>query len=57
VWVERPSELQKWFIEKKPVLSSDELHEKMNAWYTDDAGRSTIREILSILGRTAAGEK
>jgi hypothetical protein len=29
----------------------------MNAWYTDDAGRSTIREILSILGRTAAGEK
>jgi hypothetical protein len=56
-WVERPSELQKWFIEMKPVLSSDELHEKMNAWYTDDAGRSTIREILSILGRTAAEEK
>jgi hypothetical protein len=50
-WVERPSELQKWFIENKPSLDSDALHEHMARWYTDDAGRSTIREVLAILGR------
>jgi hypothetical protein len=56
-WVERPAELQKWFIEKKAVSSSDDLHDQMTAWYTDDAGRSTIREILSILGRMPAEGK
>jgi hypothetical protein len=56
-WVERPSELQKWFIEKKPVLGSDDLHEQMAKWYTDDAGRSTIRELLLILGRQAPARR
>jgi hypothetical protein len=52
-WVERPAELQKWFIEKKPLLSSEDLHEQMARWYNEDAGRSTIRELLVILGRQA----
>ncbi|HJR59248.1 MAG TPA: thioredoxin family protein [Vicinamibacterales bacterium] len=52
-WVERPAELQKWFIAQKPMLSSDDLHEQMAKWYTDDAGRSTVRELLLILGRQA----
>ena len=48
-WVERPSELQKWFIENKATMDTDVLHEKMDAWYTSDAGKSTLREILAIL--------
>ena len=48
-WVERPSELQKWFIENKATMDSDPLHEKMDAWYTEDAGKSTLREILALL--------
>ena len=48
-WVERPSELQKWFIENKATMDSDPLHEKMDAWYTADAGKSTLREILALL--------
>lgn len=48
-WVERPSELQKWFIENKATMDTDVLHEKMDAWYTADAGKSTLREILAIL--------
>ena len=48
-WVERPSELQKWFIENKATMDSDVLHEKMDAWYTSDAGKSTLREVLAIL--------
>jgi hypothetical protein len=48
-WVERPSELQKWFIDNKATLDSDVLHEKMDGWYTADAGKSTLREILALL--------
>jgi hypothetical protein len=51
-WVERPSELQKWYVENKPTMSSDELHEYMDRWYADDAGRSTINEVLAIVRRT-----
>ena len=48
-WVERPAELQKWFIENKATMDSDPLHEKMDVWYTEDAGKSTLREILALL--------
>jgi hypothetical protein len=48
-WVERPAELQKWFIENKATMDTDVLHEKMDAWYTADAGKSTLREVLAIL--------
>lgn len=56
-WVERPSELQQWYIENKPNITSDELYAHVSKWYADDAGRSTIRELLVILGRTAAEGK
>lgn len=48
-WVERPSELQKFFIDNKATMDSDLLHDKMDAWYTEDAGKSTLREILALL--------
>ncbi len=48
-WVERPSELQKWFIENKATMDTDVLHDKMDAWYTSDAGKSTLREVLALL--------
>jgi Thioredoxin len=56
-WVERPAELQKWYIENKPTMSSDDLHESMARWYADDAGRSTITEVLAIMRRTAPEAK
>ena len=54
-WVERPSELQKWFIDNKATLDSDVLHEKMDAWYTADAGKSTLREVLALLKKGRPG--
>ena len=48
-WVERPSELQKFFIENKATMDTDVLHDKMDAWYTSDAGKSTLREVLALL--------
>ena len=56
-WVERPAELQKWYIANKPKVSSGELDAHVSRWYDEDAGRSTIREVMTILGRDAAEGK
>ena len=56
-WVERPAELQKWYVENKPKISQGALYEHVNKWYIEDAGRSTIREILAILAGEAAEGK
>ena len=53
-WVERPAELQKWFVENKPKVSSDELHQHLDDWYTSDAGKTTVSEVLAILNQPAA---
>jgi len=50
-WVERPAELQKWFLDNKAKVSSDELHQHMDEWYTADGGRSTVNEVLAILNQ------
>lgn len=54
-WVERPSGLQAWVIANKASMSSDELHEKIHKWYTDDGGKSTLREIIALLEKSTAG--
>lgn len=56
-WVERPSELQKWFVENKGSVGSDELHDHIDKWQAKDAGRSTVTEVLAILGRSASEGK
>lgn len=53
VWVERPAELQEWYLANK-ALPSDQRYEHVNRWYAKDAGRTTIREVLAILERTPA---
>ena len=53
-WVEMPSELQTWYLENKPKVTEAALYEHVNKWYTNDAGRSTIQELLLILGRDSA---
>ena len=50
-WIERPSELQQWVIANQPSLATGELHERMDKWYSDDAGRSTIKELIALLER------
>ena len=44
-------------MENKPKVSQGALYEHVNKWYIEDAGRSTIREILAILAREAAEGK
>ena len=56
-WVERPAELQKWYVENKGTLDTEARHEHMDQWYAADAGRTTVREILALLRRDAAEMK
>jgi hypothetical protein len=48
-WVERPSALQAWFIEKRGVLARRELVAQRSRWYEEDAGRSTLAEVVGLL--------
>jgi hypothetical protein len=52
-WVERPAELQKWHIEQQATASSRQLLPQKMKWYADDAGRSTIAEVLALATRDA----
>lgn len=48
-WVERPSVLQKWYLEKENELSRSDLLDQKYKWYKEDRGKSTIREIVELL--------
>ena len=54
-WVERPAELQRWFQQKKQTLSEKELYDQKYAWYANDKGHQTVREIVDMLAAAAAG--
>ena len=51
-WIERPSELQKWYIANKETVAQPERYSHLDRWYTEDAGRTTISEVLTLLERT-----
>ena len=48
-WVERPSALQKWYMERQDVLGRTELLDQKYKWYREDQGRSAIREVVELL--------
>lgn len=48
-WVERPSELQSWYIANPDDLSHDDHYFEKMAWYDRDAGASTIAEVVELL--------
>jgi len=50
-WSERPAELQKWVVENKDKMNSDDLHERIAKWYADDAGKSAVREIVDLIAK------
>ena len=54
-WVEQPASLQSWWLAPSDGSSSrDRLARKM-AWYEEDGGRETLREIVEMLEGAAAG--
>jgi len=55
-FIERPLPLQDWIGENQGRLSRDALFQGKMAWYEDDAGRSTVRQIVEMMEAAAAGE-
>lgn len=56
-WIERPSELQSWYLENKPTLPTHELYKQLIAWYAEDEGRSVLREIAAMVVAAGNGER
>ncbi len=54
-WIERPAELQRWYIATGQGLPIERFRRDKQAWYDNDAGRSTLREIVEVLEGAAAG--
>ena len=54
-FVERPGPLMEWYLANRGAKSSDELHDFIFDWYADDAGASTVDQILGLLEAAAAG--
>lgn len=54
-WVERPEALQTWFLEREGRVPRDELYARKSAWYAEDQGRETLREIVERIEAAAAG--
>jgi hypothetical protein len=48
-WIERPSALQAWYLEKKNLLVRRDLIAQKTQWYEEDAGRSTLAEIVGLI--------
>jgi hypothetical protein len=55
-WGPRPSPLQAWVLEHRPLVPKPELYPRIRQWYARDRGETTLREVLAVagLGRSAA---
>jgi hypothetical protein len=55
-WGPRPSVLQAWVMENRPLVPKAELYPQIRRWYARDRGETTLREVLAVagLGRSAA---
>lgn len=53
-WIERPSELQTWWLGSEDLPQEERVERKME-WYDGDLGVSTVREIVEMMEAAAAG--
>lgn len=55
-WGPRPSTLQAWVLENRPLVAKADLYPQIRKWYARDRGETTLREVLAVagLGRSAA---
>jgi hypothetical protein len=55
-WGPRPTALQAWVLENRPLVPKAELYPRIRRWYARDRGETTLKEVLAVagLGRSAA---
>jgi len=57
-WVEQPAALQAWWLAPPVPHESSQMRTlRKSAWYAEDAGRETIREVVEMLEAAAAGRR
>lgn len=54
-WVERPAQLARKVSEETARLGEREAVERKYAWYREDRGRTTLREVLAMIESAASG--
>ena len=55
-FVERPAALREWLAGNRPRLSERGVQQGREAWRREDAGRSTVREIVELLEAARQGK-
>jgi len=48
-WGSRPTELQRWVMERRQAGAGKELYPEIRRWYARDRGESTLREVLAVM--------
>lgn len=48
-WIERPGALVAWIEEQKKADARFDLLRGKTKWYADDAGKSTLADIIALL--------
>lgn len=56
-WIERPTELQRWYLENESTVEREELLRQKYAWYDEDLGRTTMAEVVEMIETAAAGDR
>jgi len=56
-WIERPTELQDWWLENEASVGREELLRQKYAWYDDDLGRTTMAEVVQMIEAAEKGDR
>ena len=56
-WVERPAELQRWYVDNNDELDREEIKSHLVTWYQRDKGVRTIVEITRIVSAANSGDQ
>lgn len=54
-WIERPAPLRTWLAERAGTLATDALFDGKMKWYDEDAGLSSLTEIVEMIEAAAVG--
>lgn len=55
-WIERPSPLQAWALGEGAEMPRGDFMRLKMSWYREDAGHTTVEEVVSILEAASRGE-
>lgn len=56
-WVERPAELQRWYVNNRNTLGQEEIDSHLVTWYQRDKGTRSIDEITRIVKAANSGDR